>query len=76
MAEQFVLKLLPTETKLLHGYQTMRIYSFMPTSSQLSDIFDGLVKSAEENAILSWGINQTTLDEIFTSIITESDACS
>lgn len=76
IAERFVISILPAGTKLLHNYQTMRIYSFTPDSSALADIFDHLVHNATGNAILSWGINQTTLDEIFTSVISEADASS
>ena len=74
VAEQFVLALLPPGAKVINEYHNMKIYSFVPTGAALAEIFDGLVHHAQENEILEWGISQTTLDEIFTTVVSELDA--
>lgn len=74
IAGHFVYSILPMNARLLQNFQSIQHYSFNPTQAQLAEVFDRLVRCAEDNQITSWGISQTTLDEIFTAVISVNDA--
>jgi hypothetical protein len=73
-AEKFVFSILPVGSRRLHAFKSTRRYGFTPDAAQLSFVFDQLSSSAALHGIKSWGINQTTLDEIFTNVVSEEDA--
>ena len=73
-AEEFVAQILPPGYKLLHAFFSSRRYAFVPNAEQLATVFERLVKEAQLFTITNFGISQTTLDEIFTSIVSEEDA--
>ncbi|KAJ3261112.1 hypothetical protein HK103_006421 [Boothiomyces macroporosus] len=73
-AHDFVMSILPEGSRCIHNFEQSRKYGFKPDAIQLANVFDLLVLHATDAGIESWGVSQTTLDEIFTSVITESDA--
>jgi ABC-type multidrug transport system ATPase subunit len=73
-AERFIFSILPVGSTRLHSFRASRRYGFAPDAFQLSHVFDQLSTHASLHGIKSWGISQTTLDEIFTSVISEEDA--
>jgi ABC-type multidrug transport system ATPase subunit len=73
-AEKFISAILPPGSNLLQSFQFSRTYGFLPDANQLAFVFDQLVHFGYANRVSSWGINQTTLDEIFTSVVAEFDA--
>ncbi|KAJ3368547.1 hypothetical protein HDU91_000493 [Kappamyces sp. JEL0680] len=73
-AEELLAQLLPPGSRLLHSFHTSRRYAFVPDADQLGRLFDELVAKAKDFGIKTWGVSQTTLDEIFTTIVSEEDA--
>ncbi|KAJ3274372.1 hypothetical protein HDV01_002976 [Terramyces sp. JEL0728] len=73
-AHQFVMSILPEGSVCIHQFEQSRRYGFKPDAIQLANVFDLLVLHANDAGIENWGVSQTTLDEIFTTVITESDA--
>jgi ABC-type multidrug transport system ATPase subunit len=71
--EEFVMKTLPFG-KELQRFRNSAKYSFIPNDDQLAAVFDAILESGQANGIKSWGISQTSLDEIFTNVISEEDA--
>ncbi|KAJ3000158.1 hypothetical protein HDV02_000441 [Globomyces sp. JEL0801] len=74
LADKFILSILPSNAKCLSKIHFSRKYGFVPSADELTTVFDMLVQQSVENHIQSWGVSQTTLDEIFTSVVTEDDA--
>ncbi|KAL2915890.1 hypothetical protein HK105_204591 [Polyrhizophydium stewartii] len=74
-AERFVQQVLPRgRASRIQMFNNMRVYVFQPTQEELANVFDAMSREHRRHGILSWGIGQTTLDEIFTSLISEDDA--
>ncbi|KAI8928312.1 hypothetical protein BC831DRAFT_548420 [Entophlyctis helioformis] len=76
-AEQYILaKVLPRggRSNRIQVFNNVRLYTFRPEGDELAVIFETLTNEHRRYGIQSWGISQTTLDEIFTSLITEEDA--
>jgi ABC-type multidrug transport system ATPase subunit len=73
-SEQLIEQILPPGFCLLHSFHSSRRYAFVPDAENLANIFDELVEKATAYKIKTWGISQTTLDEIFTNIVSEEDA--
>ena len=76
MAESYFTQFLPSngQSIQLEKFDTIRHYTFKPSGEELAIIFEALGNFATEIGIESWGISQTTLDEIFSNIISEDDA--
>lgn len=72
--DELLSQILPNGYKLLHSFHSSRRYGFVPNSDELANIFDQLVSRSHDFAIQTWGISQTTLDEIFTTLISNEDA--
>ncbi|KAL5038930.1 hypothetical protein BDV3_002117 [Batrachochytrium dendrobatidis] len=74
-AEQFLNSLLPNcEFKRIQTFNNVRVYVFLPKAQELAFVFDAMAREHSRYGIQNWGISQTTLDEIFTNLITEDDA--
>ena len=74
LAEKYVFSILPTGSTCLHSFRLSRRYGFAPDANQLAYVFEQLTEYASSYGIKSWGISQTTLDEIFTKVVSEDDA--
>lgn len=72
--DELLQQILPDGYRLMHSFHSSRRYAFVPTADQLAHIFDQLVSRSKEHGIQTWGISQTTLDEIFTTLISNEDA--
>ena len=72
-ASQFVESILPPGWKVSQSMLHNKKYTFTPTGDHLADIFQYLYQYSTHYGISSWGISQTTLDEIFASLLTEKD---
>lgn len=75
-SEELISSILPSGWRVLHSFSTSRRYGFIPDAVQLGEVFDILVKRSTDFGIKTWGISQTTLDEIFTTIVSAEDANS
>jgi ABC-type multidrug transport system ATPase subunit len=75
-AQELINLILPANehTKVLYSFQSVRKYGFVPTSDELANIFEQLVANATEYEIKTWGVSQTTLDEIFANIVSQDEA--
>lgn len=74
-AVTFVSNLLPKSgTRCYQESGTYRQYVFRPTGDELANIFESMTHQYQKHGIISWGLNQSTLDEIFTVLISEQDA--
>jgi ABC-type multidrug transport system ATPase subunit len=71
-ARIFIEKMLPKGWQLGDDMRNLRRYTFVPKPEELSNIFYLMQRSAEAG-ITSWGIQQTTLDAIFSTILKEED---
>ncbi|KAI8905942.1 hypothetical protein EDD86DRAFT_193451 [Gorgonomyces haynaldii] len=71
-ANQFVLDSYPQMERVQELERTCK-YVFTPTGSQLAALFEKFESEAAQHCITTWGISQTTLDEIFTSLLHEKD---
>ncbi|TPX33896.1 hypothetical protein SmJEL517_g03315 [Synchytrium microbalum] len=74
-AKRFVESILPAGFSISESFTTSAVYEF-PTEKVgvLGRIFSELEAGASSNAVLEWGISQTTLDEVFTRVTFE-DQC-
>ncbi|KAH9268391.1 hypothetical protein BASA83_009390 [Batrachochytrium salamandrivorans] len=74
-AERFLHTLLPAgRLERIQLFNNVRAYVFRPQGQELAHVFDVLARDHARYGIQSWGISQTTLDEIFTTLISEDDA--
>ena len=72
-ATTFVNSILPAGYQLTDDMSHIKKFKFSPSGEQLAEIFQQLLKHSRKHGIHTWGINQTTLDEIFASLLTEKD---
>jgi ABC-type multidrug transport system ATPase subunit len=75
-SDKFLEEILPVNFCLISSFHSSRRYSFAPIGDQLAHIFDELVSKSASNGILSWGVSQTSLDEIFSAVISVEEASS
>lgn len=71
-AVPFVEKILPEGWQLVQSMHHVRRYTFLPKPMELAELFDKM-QDASEHGITTWGIQQTTLDAIFSNILKEED---
>ncbi|KAJ3221155.1 hypothetical protein HK099_003726 [Clydaea vesicula] len=73
-ASQFTQSLLPNGWKKMDAFTTNSSYEFPACKGSISKLFKEIEFGKKENGILDFGISQTTLEEVFLKIISESDA--
>jgi ABC-type multidrug transport system ATPase subunit len=71
-AGAYVEKMLPEGWQLAQSMVHSRRYTFIPSASELAKLF-ALMQNSAEAGITGWGIQQTTLDAIFSKILKEED---
>jgi ABC-type multidrug transport system ATPase subunit len=71
---RFVESILPIGWKKLDAFATNTSYEFPPVKGIFASVFDAIEKGKHANGITDWGIGQTTLEEVFLRLISESDA--
>ena len=72
--KEFILSILPSNTKPIRDLTSNSIYEFIPTQGLISELFKILDANKEKYGIIDWGISQSSLEEVFLSIISEDDA--
>ncbi len=73
-ASAFVETALPPGWKKLDSFTTNVSYEFTSIPGAIPSIFQTIEARKQEMGILDWGISQTTLEEVFLRIISDSDA--
>ncbi len=73
-ASKYIESLLPTGHKKLEGFATNVSYEFCPTQGMIGDLFEKVESEKHLYGIVDWGLSQTTLEEVFVKIISETDA--
>lgn len=76
ISDRFLAEILPDNFKLHSSFHSSRRYTFVPTGDELAEIFDQLVSRSADYEIVTWGISQTSLDEIFSAVISVDEASS
>lgn len=66
--------MLPEGWKKIDSFATSTSYEFPAKNGVLTTLFKEINKEKDEHGILDWGIGQTTLEEVFVRLISESDA--
>lgn len=72
--KEFIRSELPNEYKAIRDLSATSIYEFIPTQGMISRLFEVLEKNKEKYGIIDWGISQSSLEEVFLSIISDDDA--
>ena len=70
----FAESILPKDWSLVKSMNRMRTYNFLPKPAELAHIFFRMYQDAEKNGIYSWGLKQSTLDDVFANIVTDNDS--
>jgi ABC-type multidrug transport system ATPase subunit len=73
-ASQYIESLLPAGWKKIDSFATNSSYEFPPVKGTLTSLFQTIENGKADHGILDWGIGQTTLEEVFIRLISESDA--
>ncbi|KAL5033545.1 hypothetical protein BDV3_000517 [Batrachochytrium dendrobatidis] len=73
-AIQYIESILPKGFKVIDVFATNASYEFPGVPGILPQLFRGIEQSKDFVGILDWGIGQTTLEEVFIRLISESDA--
>ena len=73
-ASAFVESVLPQGWTKVDAFSTNTSWEFPPTPGILAKLFDIIEKDKSNNGILDWGVGQTTLEEVFIRLISDSDA--
>jgi hypothetical protein len=74
---QFVASIMPEDRyHLTHSFAHVQQYVFEPVGTELADLFERLRLEGKRQGILHYGLSESTLDEIFTQLITLEDASS
>jgi len=72
--KKFVISILPENYKIIRDLASNSIYEFIPTQGLLSQLFEIIDQHKDQYGIIDWGISQSSLEEVFLSIISEDDA--
>jgi len=70
----FIKDLIPSEHKVIRDLVGTSIYEFIPPQGLISQLFEILDENKEKYGIIDWGISQSSLEEVFLSIISDDDA--
>ncbi|KAI8925004.1 hypothetical protein BC831DRAFT_550956 [Entophlyctis helioformis] len=73
-ASAFLESILPVGWTKIDAFATNTSYEFPPVEGVLSYLFEKIEAEKANYGILDWGIGQTTLEEVFIRLISESDA--
>lgn len=73
-ASKYVESLLPPGWTKVDSFATNVSYEFPPVDGAVSSVFNRMEDGKGDNGILDWGLGQTTLEEVFIRLISESDA--
>ena len=73
-AAEWIQSLLPAGWKLIDLFASSAAYEFPPEQGILTKLFRTIEAGKAEHGILDWGIGQTTLEEVFLKLISETDA--
>ncbi|CAG8488376.1 3725_t:CDS:2 [Paraglomus occultum] len=73
-ATAYIESLLPPSAKKLDAFVTNVSYEFEPEPGLISKLFSNIEKNKKSNGIDDWGLSQTTLEEVFLRIISDSEA--
>ncbi|ORX47135.1 hypothetical protein BCR32DRAFT_298639 [Anaeromyces robustus] len=72
--KQFITNTLPENHKAIRDLASNSIYEFIPDQGYVSQLFKIIEQNKEQYGIINWGISQSSLEEVFLSIISEGDA--
>lgn len=70
----FLESLLPQGFRKIDAFATNTSYEFPAAPGILGNIFKKMLAEKSNHGILDWGIGETSLEEIFLKLISESDA--
>ncbi|KAJ3287595.1 hypothetical protein HK104_008527 [Borealophlyctis nickersoniae] len=73
-AAKYIESHLPPNWTKLDAFATNTMYEFPPSPGIISMLFKEIEEHKAEHGILDWGIGQTTLEEVFVKIISDSEA--
>jgi ABC-type multidrug transport system ATPase subunit len=71
-AGAFVEAILPEGWQMVQNMRHLKRYTFVPKPFQLAQLFEKM-ENSHQACITTWGIHQTTLDAIFSTILKEED---
>ncbi|KNE54506.1 hypothetical protein AMAG_00477 [Allomyces macrogynus ATCC 38327] len=74
VASAQVMKLLPPNATVIDSFATSKTIEFLPGEGDIARCFDSLQTHAAEWHIDDWGLSQTSLEEVFLRLISETDA--
>jgi len=72
--KQFITRILPENYKVIRDLASNSIYEFIPDQGYISQLFKIIEQNKYQYGIINWGISQSSLEEVFLSIINEDDA--
>ncbi|ORX81188.1 hypothetical protein BCR32DRAFT_232892 [Anaeromyces robustus] len=72
--KEYVNSILPINKKFIRDLASNSIYEFIPTQGLISHLFEIIEENKDKYGIIDWGISQSSLEEVFLSIISEDDA--
>jgi len=72
--KEFIKSIIPAKHKAVRDLTSTSIYEFIPTQGLISKLFEELEGNREKYGIIDWGISQSSLEEVFLSIISDDDA--
>ncbi|OUM58763.1 hypothetical protein PIROE2DRAFT_47658 [Piromyces sp. E2] len=71
---EFITSIIPSEHKVIRDLASNSVYEFIPSQGLISKLFEIIEQNKEKYGIIDWGISQSSLEEVFLSIISENDA--
>ncbi|OUM61278.1 hypothetical protein PIROE2DRAFT_20970 [Piromyces sp. E2] len=72
--KEFINSIIPAEHKVVRDLASNSVYEFIPTPGLISHLFEIIDHNKERFGIIDWGISQSSLEEVFLSIISDDDA--
>jgi len=72
--KEYINSILPASRKVIRDLASNSIYEFIPTQGLISHLFEIIEENKDKYGIIDWGITQSSLEEVFLSIISEDDA--
>ena len=70
---QKFLKKYASSTALVSNFGETRVFTVNKSDLELADLFEVIVRGRSKNLYTEWGINNTSLDEVFIAITAESE---
>lgn len=72
LAANYIEPFLPPNWQIVQNMRHLKRYTFQPKPLELAELFKHM-QNADSAGITSWGIQQTTLDAIFSNLLREED---